>query len=1170
MSLMLRSVSKSRFKNGALAALSVLAFVLQPVYGVLAAQVANAAELPLSVSATCDVNHKVVLTATAQQAELPNLPSDAENWSAILGNNIKYTTDYGTKSQTLTAGDVDTYTANTNQISVPTGTVTADVNGLYSTPKDIYVFGFKVATVDEWHSYSQTLSADYDALNCDTITAPSNVHISQGHANIGVDAATNHTGGPLWFEWDPATAVSGISKYTVYITTPDGQHLSQVPVLYSDPYNEYHMDLTGVLNGHGEGLYTITVKATSNTGLELTSSAATLVYDHSAPLVSNVSLNKIVTDSGVNYTSAALNNNVLDVTFNTNEPLKLVGSEVGFYVPGMAGPPSTGWTKVELVDAATNKYVAHISLTNRTDTSSASYTPDFFKNKITSDVSLYFRTVDGLGNVDSNYYQADGTFAKSKSNSYKFTIDNVAPTADLQVTGGHIIGGDRYVRPGDTIKYKVFNANDVISGLNRASYIVTKLDGNHQVGTLCGNWPLSSPTAQAFTLGSSEISGSLTMKSCNGGVNPDDGRYGIGFGVFDIVENRYRIDNSVVYVDGTKPELSNFVTPTSTVSKTVSVSVAADDPIVNGVASGVTGVKFYIAEQNANGECKNNLSAISSAYVADGVLAGGLYSASIDTSALDGNYCVLAVAEDGAMNHNTPLFRTVSIDNTAPKISIVNMLNGQSKNKVDLNGKTVNPDLLPGKDFRILTDEDGVLVITFPDGTQKTLTVAQSKNNQNIGWALKGSDGKYQNGLYTFVKIDAVDNESSPVTVTIDTVAPDAPTLTSPANGVVTNGASITQSWSDASSDVDHYIYESYNDSGATSLRWHEEFSGTSKTATNVANATYYWRVKAVDQVGNESPWSSLWKVVVDNDAPVVSFSGLTDGATYTSAVDLIASISDANLSHYFLTITKDGANYAISGVTGQSIYTSEFTDKPLTTLTDDGSYTVKLEARDKAGNKDGTPTQDGDSVKTVSFTIDTVGPNITGDETGVVTGAGTIQPSLTDNDGDQSGNTYKWTQVSGPAADISDDTALNPVFTPTGDGTYIFELTATDHPAGNVTTKTFSFTYTKPVVDDNNANQNNGGSNSGDSDGDNNGFSNVAVDDGDVQGATDDAGSVSDDDGGSTAKEDKVAGAATHKTDGCFKFLGVCWYYWIPVVIVVIAVEEFTRRKLKASRANA
>src|SRR5690606_14320613 len=102
------------------------------------------------------------------------------------------------------------------------------------------------------------------------------------------------------------------------------------------------------------------------------------------------------------------------------------------------------------------------------------------------------------------------------------------------------------------------------------------------------------------------------------------------------------------------------------------------------------------------------------------------------------------------------------VDNTAPKIHIVNMLNGQSKNKVDLNGKTVNIDLLPGKDFRILTDEDGVLEVTFPDGTQKTLTANQSKNNQSIAWALRDRDGEYQNGAHTFVKIDVAGNRSNP------------------------------------------------------------------------------------------------------------------------------------------------------------------------------------------------------------------------------------------------------------------------------------------------------------------------------------------------------------------------------------------------------------------------
>jgi len=120
--------------------------------------------------------------------------------------------------------------------------------------------------------------------------------------------------------------------------------------------------------------------------------------------------------------------------------------------------------------------------------------------------------------------------------------------------------------------------------------------------------------------------------------------------------------------------------------------------------------------------------------------------------------------------------------------------------------------------------------------------------------------------------VDAAGNKSAwttPWAITLDMTAPVAPTLSSPADGATVNGASVTQSWNaSSSSDVNHYIYESYNDASASSLRWNQTVSGLSKTATNVADSTFWWRVKAVDTAGNESAWSPLWKLTVDNTAP--------------------------------------------------------------------------------------------------------------------------------------------------------------------------------------------------------------------------------------------------------------------------------------------------------------
>ncbi|MFZ2125425.1 MAG: Ig-like domain-containing protein [Candidatus Saccharimonadales bacterium] len=165
-------------------------------------------------------------------------------------------------------------------------------------------------------------------------------------------------------------------------------------------------------------------------------------------------------------------------------------------------------------------------------------------------------------------------------------------------------------------------------------------------------------------------------------------------------------------------------------------------------------------------------------------------------------------------------------------------------------------------------------------------------------------------GLYYWQvrAIDAAGNVgpwSSVWSLTLDSKAPVAPTLVSPVNGSIMKGTTVTQSWSTVDTDIDHYIYESYNDSSATSLRWHEEFSATSKTANNVADASYWWRVKAVDHLGNVGPWSELWNLTIDNTTPTANLVFPTPGSSSTSFTvnfsEAVNATDATNPANYFL-----------------------------------------------------------------------------------------------------------------------------------------------------------------------------------------------------------------------------------------------------------------------------
>lgn len=214
------------------------------------------------------------------------------------------------------------------------------------------------------------------------------------------------------------------------------------------------------------------------------------------------------------------------------------------------------------------------------------------------------------------------------------------------------------------------------------------------------------------------------------------------------------------------------------------------------------------------------------------------------------------------------------------------------------------------------------------------------------------TDTAWGSNVTIFWRVRAVDHAGNKSAwsdigqIITDVDAPAAPTLVSPADNTVTKGTSITQSWSDASSDVDHYIYESYNDAAATSLRFGQSYNTTSKTATNVSNTTYWWRVKAVDVAGNASAWSLLWKITVDNDGPVLTST--TPVTTDTTITPVVTATDPSDPLTY--SWVADPSNPSSNIISDSTVLNPVFTPAA------DGHYTFVLTATDAAGNSSHFP----------------------------------------------------------------------------------------------------------------------------------------------------------------------------------------------------------------------
>ena len=155
---------------------------------------------------------------------------------------------------------------------------------------------------------------------------------------------------------------------------------------------------------------------------------------------------------------------------------------------------------------------------------------------------------------------------------------------------------------------------------------------------------------------------------------------------------------------------------------------------------------------------------------------------------------------------------------------------------------------------------------------------------------------------------------------------------------------------------------------------------------------------------GNEetSAWSNQCGIVLDHTAPTVSLTAPVI-SLLRGSVDIRGSVQDANPDHYYTVITNS-TNHVVAGP-GTVSDTNSFVNKLLFTWNtlgvSDGTYTIDLEARDAAGNKNAG------SVTTKTVTVDNTAPTsvITfptneGSGSTVYTNSwtGSIQGTATDN----------------------------------------------------------------------------------------------------------------------------------------------------------------------------
>jgi len=206
--------------------------------------------------------------------------------------------------------------------------------------------------------------------------------------------------------------------------------------------------------------------------------------------------------------------------------------------------------------------------------------------------------------------------------------------------------------------------------------------------------------------------------------------------------------------------------------------------------------------------------------------------------------------------------------------------------------------------------------------------------------------------------------------MTIDTQKPAEPTATLKANGVnvLTNGytSSNTFTFNLSAAGATRYQLKYWNDITGSSFKinspWNHTISGTVYPDNfTQGEGTHYFAFSACDAAGNCSAYSTPFVVTYDKTAPVATITAPTSTLLHGNVV-VNGTVTDLNPDHYYFVVKNSlGSVVAGPGTVNEATVSSWNWD---TTSVANGVYTIDLEARDKAGNKDGG------SVATMSVTV--------------------------------------------------------------------------------------------------------------------------------------------------------------------------------------------------------
>ncbi|ADO68124.1 adventurous gliding motility protein AgmC [Stigmatella aurantiaca] len=422
--------------------------------------------------------------------------------------------------------------------------------------------------------------------------------------------------------------------------------------------------------------------------------------------------------------------------------------------------------------------------------------------------------------------------------------------------------------------------------------------------------------------------------------------------------------------------------------------------------------------------------------------ASGNWSFTPTTPLADGPHTVRATATDAAGN-TSPSSSTnnFTVDATAPVAPVV---------ATPANGSTTN-DNTPTYSG---TAEPGSTVNVIVDGTSVGTATANASGNWTLTPTAPLAEGPH---TVNATATDAAGN-TSPVsstnTFTVDTVAPAAPVVTTPANGSLINDSTPTYSGTGEPGSTINVIVDGTS-VGTTTVDGSGNWSFT--PTTPLAEGPHTVSATATDAAGNTSPSSNTNNFTVDTVAPAAPV--VVTPANGSTTNDNTPTYSGTAEPGSTVNVIVDGTSVG----TATANASGNWTLTPGAGLSS-GPHTVNATATDAAGNT--SPVSN-----TNTFTVDADPPeapvvvtpannSVTNDNTPIF--SGTAEPGTT---------VAIYLGAVELVANVPVDASGNWTYTPTtplADGTYDVSAVATDgvgNASGSSNVNRFTVDATGPAA---------------------------------------------------------------------------------------------------------